>query len=62
MAVVAPLVVTLFVWLLNMFFADDYALGWRAIVGAIVIFLPSLVACLVAALVVTLWKRRSSQE
>lgn len=62
MAVVAPTVVTLFVWLLNMFFADDYAMGRRAVLGVAFVFVPSLLACFVAALVMTFLKRRSTRD
>ena len=61
-AVLIPLVVTGLVWLLNMFFAEDYALGWRSIFGAIVIFVPSAVACAAAALILGWWKHRKSRE
>jgi dihydrodipicolinate synthase/N-acetylneuraminate lyase len=62
MAILAPTVVTLFVWLLNMFFASDYAMGRRGLIGVTAVFVPSLLACLVAALLMTFLRRRSTQK
>jgi hypothetical protein len=57
LAVVAPVVVTMCVWLFNAFMLDDYALGWRYFVGCAFIVVASAAISLLAAFVITQLKR-----
>jgi hypothetical protein len=62
LAVFAPLVITSFVWLLNAFMAEDYAMGWSWFLGGAVIFLPTAALCMIAVGFVFRWKRRAHRK
>ena len=62
LAVIAPFVITAFLWLLNSFMAADYAMGWSWLLGGILVFVPSAIICMAAVAIVFWWKGRSSRE
>ena len=61
-ALLVPLILTQLVYFLNMFLAEDYALGWPFIIGSTLVLVPSAAAC-VLGVIISIWlKPRANRE